>query len=242
MRISPRRLSAPVVLFAALAAAGCGSSAKTSSTTTTAATTTTVAGSTTTGAGSTTTTVPASQADTAVWPFVSSTTRYTDPVQAARGFAVDYLGFVDPVVGAFQQGDNRSGEVAIKATSQGATTTVFVRQASTDDSWWVLGCTTSNLQLQSPAALAAITSPVTLKGQSTAFEATVNVEVRQNGSLKPLGTGIVMGGSNGQMGPFSKAISFTKPTAKAGAIILKTLSAKDGNIAEASVLAVTFPA
>ena len=79
-----------------------------------------------------------------------------------------------------------------------------------------------------------------ISGQSTAFEATVNVEIRQDGTLEPLTTGIVMGGSNGEMGPFSKVIPFTKPTAARGAIILKTMSAKDGNIAEASVVRVQF--
>jgi hypothetical protein len=35
-------------------------------------------------------------------------------------------------------------------------------------------------------------------------------------------------------------VSFTKPTAKAGAIVLETLSAKDGSISEASVIRVPF--
>ncbi len=178
------------------------------------------------------------QPATAVWPFAASATRYTDPVQAARGFAVDYLGFVDPIIGAFMQGDSRSGEVQVKASDTGPATTVMVRKLAPDETWWVLGAATSNLQLQSPAALASIASPVTLSGQSTAFEATVNFEIREDGTTTPLATGIVMGGANGQMGPFSKAVSFAKPTATRGAVILKTMSPKDGNIAEASVIRV----
>lgn len=227
-----------------LAVAGCGSSSDSSSSSTTAPATTVAAststGPTTSSATSTSATSPVVQPDTAVWPFVDSTTRYTDPVQAAKGFAVTYLGFVDPVVGEFQQGDNRSGEVTVKAGAMGPTTTVLVRRLAPDDTWWVLGSHTTNLTLQSPAALASISSPVTLSGQSTAFEATVNVEIRQDGTLEPLATGIVMGGSNGEIGPFSKAFPFTKPTAARGAIILKTMSAKDGNIAEASVVRVQF--
>ena len=240
------RAMAVTFVVGLLAAAGCGSSSdSSSSTTTTRSTSTTVAkststGPTTSGPPTTTATSPGVQPDTAVWPFAESTTRYTDPAQAAKGFAVTYLGFVDPVVGEFQQGDSRSGEVAVKASATGPTTTVLVRKLAPDDTWWVLGSHTANLTLQSPAALASIASPVTLSGQSTAFEATVNVEIRQDGALQPLVTGIVMGGSNGEMGPFSKAFPFTKPTAARGAIILKTMSAKDGNIAEASVVRVQF--
>jgi hypothetical protein len=175
-----------------------------------------------------------------VWPFVTDSTRYRDPVQAAKGFAVKYLGFVDPLVGAFMQGDSRSGEVVVRPSSTGPETTVIVRKFAPDETWWVLGATTANLQLRSPKWNASIASPVRLSGQSTAFEATVNVQIRQDGTLTPLASNVVMGGSMGQMGLFTKAVSFSKPTAERGALILETLSAKDGNIAEATVLRIQF--
>jgi hypothetical protein len=220
--------TAAALVTVALLLAGCGSDDDTAATTTTEVTTVTTAPSAT------------EQPDTAVWPFATGTTRFDDPVAAARSFAVDYLGFVDPVIGEFQGGDSRSGEVAIRPTSDGPVTIVFVRMVTADDSWWVLGAATANLQLESPDALAAISSPVTLSGQSTAFEATVNVEIRQDGTTDPLAEDIVMGGSMGEIGPFSKAISFDSPQAKAGAVILKTLSARDGTILEAGVLRVSF--
>jgi hypothetical protein len=161
-------------------------------------------------------------------------------VEAAKGFAVTYLGFVNPVVGAYIGGDSRSGEVPIRANNSGPETTVMVRKLAPDDTWWVLGASTPNLQLQSPAWNASLASPVTLSGQSTAFEATVNVEIRQDDALNPLAKAIVMGGSNGQMGPFSKAVAFGTPTAPRGAIVLKTFSSKDGNVVEASVVRVRF--
>ena len=49
-------------------------------------------------------------------------------MSAARGFATDYVGFTDPIVGEFQQGDARSGEVPVQATVIGPITTVLVRQ------------------------------------------------------------------------------------------------------------------
>ena len=51
---------------------------------------------------------------------------------------------------------------------------------------------------------------------------------------------IVMGGANGQMGPFSKAVPSAKPTARHGAIVLKTLSAMDGPVNEAAVSRVAY--
>src|SRR5690349_7554209 len=88
--------------------AGCGNN----STSTTKPTTTPPSTTSTTVAGSTTTTAPpAIPTDSAVWPFVTSTTRYADPVKAATEFAVTYLGFVSPSVGPFMGGDSRSGEV-----------------------------------------------------------------------------------------------------------------------------------
>jgi hypothetical protein len=216
-----------------LLAVGCGSkSSDTTADTSSTSTTTTMA---TTSTPSTT-----SQTETAVWPFSSSTTRYADPVEAARTFAVSYLGFVDPVVGPFQQGDTRSGEVVITPDASGPSTTVLVRQLTPDDTWWVLGASTPNLQLQSPEARAVITSPVTLSGQSTAFEATVNFEIRQDGTMTPLAADYFMGGSMGEMGPFSKSETYATPTATHGAIVLMTSSAENGHLWEATVVPVTF--
>jgi immunoglobulin-like protein involved in spore germination len=175
-----------------------------------------------------------------VWPTVASGVRYKTPVAAARAFALEYLHFVDPIIGQFQQGDARSGEVPIRTTvenkSLGPTTTVIVRQM--DGAWWVLGSATPNIKLTQPAALATISSPVQLRGTSTAFEATVNVSIRQDNVAKSMVDGIVMGGSNGQMGPFNGSFTFAKPTSSDGAIVLYTISAANGNVAEATVIRV----
>lgn len=244
---SPLRTGA-LVLAGALALAACGSSggsdasSTTERTTTSVAKTTTTAEATTTTAATTSTTAAPSgeQPATAIWPFASSDQRFDDPVAAAQSFAADYLGFVDPVMGPFQQGDTRSGEVEVKPIGNGPTSTVLVRQVTDDDTWWVIGASTANLQLTSPEALATIGAPVTLEGQSTAFEATVNVEIRQDGTTEPLVEDFVMGGSMGELGPFSKEISFESPNEGGGAIILKTLSAEDGRVWEASAVRISF--
>lgn len=188
-----------------------------------------------------TTSTTGSPADTssAVWPPASGP-RYDTPVAAARGFAVDFVGFRSPVVGAFRQGDPRSGEVDVRARANGPATTVLVRQLGSGGRWFVLGSTTPNLNLTEPAALAEVTSPLRLRGTSTAFEATVNVEVRQDGTRQPIGSGTFMGGANGEMGPFDSTVTFRTPTADAGAVLLLTFSAEDGRVWEASTVRVRF--
>lgn len=185
------------------------------------------------------TTVPPA-VSAAVWPASQDAITSRDPVAAARGFAVDFVGFVDPVVGRFQQGDSRSGEVEIRPTPSGPVTTVFVRQLGSDDAWSVLGSATASIDLRSPGALEEINSPVRLQGAATAFEATVRSEVREDGNRKPLGSGFVMGGSMGTMGPFVGILPFSRPSTPAGAVVLFTVSMENGRVWEASVVRVRF--
>jgi hypothetical protein len=241
MRIAPRALGAAAVVALVVALAGCGSTDDGSSPTTT-TTGPSIPPSTTTGTA-TTTSLPSEPAlSIAVWPTADSDVRYRTPVSAARAFAVEYLHFVAPYVGAFRPGDSRSGEVPIRATTEGTSTgpvtTVLVRQI--DGSWWVLGSATPNLRLIEPAALEEIATPIRLRGMSTAFEATVNVSIRQDDLAEPLVEGTVMGGSNGRMGPFDASFDFEAPTSPAGAIVLSTISAANGQIAEAAVTRVRF--
>ena len=88
---------------------------KTAPTTATSSSTTssTSAPSTTTTTVTPPTTAPFDTA-TAVWPFAASSTRYTDPVAAVRGFAVDFVGFTAPVTSTFRPGEPGSGEVDVR--------------------------------------------------------------------------------------------------------------------------------
>lgn len=172
---------------------------------------------------------------TAVWPYAGSGTRYAGPLAAARGFAVDYLGVVDPVVGPFMAGDARSGEVTVGAM------TVFVRQLGPDGTWWVLGSSADRIRLDTPTSLDVVSSPVRLQGRSSTFEANVSIEIREDGNRFPLGTGSVMGGAFADLEPFDGVVTFSEPTAvNAGAIVAFERSARDGRIDSASVVRVLF--
>ena len=188
----------------------------------------------------TSTLVPVAQPDTAIWPFVSSTTRYAEPVRAAQEFATIYLGFLNPIVGSFQQGDSRSGEVPVRSTPTGPITTILVRRLTTTNSWWVLGASCADIQVTAPTTSEAISSPVTLRGRSTAYEAVVNVDFRQDGSLAPLKVTTVMGGSMGVMRPFTTSVSFPRSSTSQGALLFRTRSAKDEHVIEASVIRISY--
>jgi hypothetical protein len=81
-----------------------------------------------------------------------------------------------------------------------------------------------------------------VRGTSTAFEAQVDWEVREEGQTagRKLGEGFFMGGSNGEFGPFDAQLAFSAPTRPNGAIVLFTRSAEDGSVQEATVVPVTF--
>jgi hypothetical protein len=176
---------------------------------------------------------------TAVFPSGAGAPRYDDPVAAARAFAVDFVGFTDPVVGPYRAGDSRSGEVAVRAKSTGPATTVMVRRLGADGSWCVIGAATDNVTVTSPAAGDAIASPVSVTGSALAWEGNVNGEIRQDGTRAPLGTGVFTGGGD-VMRPFSGSISYSAPSQPYGALVLVTHSAEDGRVWQATVQRVAF--
>ncbi len=231
-----------------------GSSTTVVTSTTVASTTTTAVATTSTtteapATGSTvapTSTVPApaaltpEQAAQVAWPDPATESRFTDPMAAATSFAVDLVGFTDPVVGAFQQGDSRSGEIEIRPREDGPVTLVMVRQVASDDSWWVIGAVTENIEVTEPVAQQAIDDPLRLTGRARAYEGTVNVRVFQDGSADPIGTGIVMGRGDGVLGPFDSEIRFDNAGGGWGTVVFSTSSAEDGRIWEATVVRVGF--
>jgi hypothetical protein len=199
---------------------------------------TTSPGSTASTSPSTTTSSPAAQA-TVVWPAPGSATRFATPLEAARSFGVDFHRFRHPVVGAFEAGDSRSGEVPVQPRAPGPVTTILVRQVGAGEDWSVLGAATDGITVESPDAGAAISSPVRVTGQALAFEGTVLVEVREDGRTEAIGKGFVTGGG-GEKLPFSGEITFDKPTSPYGAVVFFTESAENGEVWEAGAVRVAF--
>lgn len=178
----------------------------------------------------------------AVWPSRDSETRYTDPVEAARGFAVDFVGFTDPVLGEYLVDDSRSGQVEVKPAADGPITIVFVRQLTDDDTWWVVGSASQNVIVQRPGVRDIIDSPLTVSGQAKVFEGNVLIELRADGAAEPLFTGNVTGGAGPDFGPFEGTFEFTDPGSGGGALLATVPSAKDGSVSEVAVMRVFFDA
>ena len=189
---------------------------------------------------STTVAPPSDQARTAIWPWLDTDLRYSDPVDAAVGFATDYLGFVDPIASEFMAGDSRSGEVEIRSVETGPATVVFVRQLTDDDSWWILGAASENITIDEPEALAEVTSPLAVSGTALAIEGTVDVQLRADGNGEPIFEGFVTGSGGPEPGPYSETFEFTSPGETGGALVMLSLSSEDGSTLDASAMRIFF--
>ena len=185
-------------------------------------------------------TSPASDRSAALWPVEGSGTRFSDPVGAASDFAVTFLHFTDPVVGAFRQGDARSGEVDVRPRSTGPATTILLRQLGGDD-WSVLGAVTDDIEVTTPTAGTEITSPVEVAGRAVAFEGNVTVEVREDGRPDAVGGWYVTGGGD-VMRPFGGEIAFAASRSTFGALVLFTASAENGQVWQAAAVRVRLRA
>jgi hypothetical protein len=179
------------------------------------------------------------EAASVVWPDPAGDLRYNDPTTAAAGYAEEFIGFDAPAYGEFMQGDARSGEIALRATDNGAVTTVLIRRMS-DGKWYVLGSSTPNIILEAPAAGAEIADPLALTGRARAFEGTVQVSVFERGGTEPLGEGFVTGRGDGTLGAFSDQVRWNSPGTGRGVLVLYTESAEDGSVWEAMSIPVSF--
>jgi len=202
-------------------------------------TTTTSESTTTTETTTTSTTIPFQgvDLDVPVFPDPTTSQRFDDPNAAAQAFAT-FAGFTQPVVGDFQQGDARSGEVEIRAFEGGAPTVVLLRQLE-DDAWYVIGATTDSIQLATPEPRAAISSPQELTGQAYAYEGNVVVRLFVDGVQEPIAQTNVTGRGDGVLGDFTGQLEFSNDTgATHGVLVLNGTSGEDGGATEVAALRV----
>ncbi len=185
-----------------------------------------------------TTAPPADELEAAIWPPAGGTT-YTDPVEAARGFAVDFAGFTDPILGDFVAGDAGAGTVEVRAFPTTTATTVQVREL-TAGAWSVVGAASPNIQVDEPQTGASVTSPIRLTGRALAFEGTVEVDVREDGNAEPLGTGFVTGSGSPPPGSFEGQVEFEPPARPRGAVLFRTRGGEDGRVLEVTAVRVRF--
>ena len=191
-------------------------------------TTTTVAPDDTT---TTTTEAAPPQVDPAqtIFPDPATSRRFDDPKALVTVFVDEFVGMTSPVVGEFQQGDSRSGEVHVKGFENGAPATVLVRQME-DDTWFVIGAFTDSIQPSQPTNGATVTSPIDLQGMAYAFEGTVGLRLTADGFVdEPLATGFVTGRGDGVLGPYEGELEYSSTRgATYGVLLYTSESGEDG--------------
>lgn len=189
-----------------------------------------------------------------IWPFVTEDEidaylvdpgigMFLDPEATALEFAREYLGMPAPVAPqGYVAVEGESGWVdVLPRAGSPITTKVWVHRYGGDDgAHTVYFAETANIELDREALGETVGAPtVAVSGISTAFEAHVDVEVRDS-TGRVLGTSYVMGGANGELAPFSGEVAIEEPTSRHGAVVLSTSSAEDGSLQEATVVPVSF--
>lgn len=163
--------------------------------------------------------------DDALWPWPGTTTRFASPEQVASDFARRFLG-----VSPFLKAPKISGAEATIEFTPGPTatlTTVVSLRRIDVRGWIVVGCAAPSIVVDQPAAGAAVTSPLTVRGRTQAFEGHVDVEVRSDGMTAPLGRSFGTGASD-QMAPYEASVTFTRPPMPRGTVVVSEPNAEDG--------------
>lgn len=232
-----RLATASLLVVAAAAMGACGDDDG-SETSDTSAPPTTAVETTTTEEPTTTTSAPA-QVDTttAVFPFAEDDTRFEDPMELAEAYAERYLGFADPTYSEFMQGDSRSGEVVVRPSADGPDTLLLLRQL--DETWWVLGAVSDQIQIDAPEAGGVLVSPVAVAGRAGAPDGELSLELWTDGAAEPLAMASAPVGTDA-LAAFDATLSFAMtPATEHGALLARTYG-PDGGVWAASVLRVHF--
>lgn len=216
------------------------SSAATTQVPSTNAPTNTTATSTSPSTGTPTSSDPAS-ASAVVWPRPGSGRGFVSPEAAARGFAEMFAGFTQPVMGEYQAGDSRSGEIEVRPRANGPVTTILLRQVASDDSWSVIGVVNENVVIESPSSGATIGNPMIVNGRARAFEGTVQIRLYAGDSTEPVATGFGTGRGDGVLGPFETAVDWPTGVSGPGVLMLFTTSEDDGSMWDVAAIPVEIP-
>ncbi len=199
------------------------------------------AATTTTVARTTSTTAPLAPLPTeAVWPPAGSPTAFSTPTQAATDFARRFLGMGTPQIGTPRVA-GADATVDLRPLPRASLTSVVTLRRVDGRGWVVLGCAAPSIQVDQPAVGATISSPLTVRGRAQAFEGTVDVEVRRDGATVPLGRSFGTGGGT-EVLPFEATVTFSRPSAGRGTVVVSEGRADDGDQgpAAATVLRVAF--
>ena len=171
--------------------------------------------------------------------------------RAAKAAAVAFmrgLGMRDPVAATYRKTGAATAEVGIHPRSgeglQLDRVTTLVQLHRYTNGWLATGAKAVNaIEVDQPLPFSRIASPVTVSGQSVAYEGTVTVTVTQDrrGADRVLGRSFVNGGAT-ELAPFSGSVRFSTPTPgiDAGWVIFSGDTGADSGIFSATAVRVRF--
>ena len=238
-----RTLIAMFVAVTLLVACGDDDEPTAGGTTTTSSTSTSTTSTTT--SSTTTTTAPAGPVVVAVWP--AADVVFTTPEEAAEDFVSKALR-VAPVLGDFQQGDARSGEIEVFSPGEGGGGTSIVRsrlllrQLGDQDGWFVIGAVNDNATITAPEAQTEVPAgTVTVEGRARGFEATVVVEAFLPGATEPLDRVVTQGGALETPEPYTAELDLGDVAADEVVVLLvRGGTGLDGDPGEFSAVPITI--
>ena len=212
---------------------------------TTTTTTRTEATTTTTTAAAVSPTVP--PPPVIVWP-APEMGQYTDPVEAARSFMEEYIGFADPTFGDLRRGEEGFAEIDVYRTGEDGSpldavaSTIFLRQV--DGNWVVVSARSEDVVVEQPADFDTIASPVVIDGRGRGFEGTVVVRVREAGmgAGEFLSEEPTIAGSGESLEPFHLELIFGSPSQSSGSLSFGTDSGGENSLSGFTVVPVLFAA
>jgi hypothetical protein len=178
----------------------------------------------------------------------------TQAVATARAFLARELGMTEMVAGRFRFTDDRAGEVGFRhkygegrrLLPQTGPYAVVVRLQRLPAGWWVLGVTGRSIQIDSPARLQRISSPLTVRGKAEVYEGSLYFKVTQDrpGRDLVLGEGLVDGSASTRPGDLGQ-LRFRQPTSAGPgwATFYDASAADSGNrVLQATMVRVQFAA
>jgi hypothetical protein len=176
----------------------------------------------------------------------------TKAVATARAFLASELGMTEMTAGRFRFTDDRAGEVGFRhkygegrrLLPQTGPYAVVVRLQRLPAGWWVLGVTGRSIQIDSPARLQRVSSPLTVRGKAEVYEGSLYFKVTQDrpGRDLVLGEGLVDGRASTRPGDLGQ-LRFRQPASDApGWMVFYDASAADGGnaILQATMVRVRF--
>lgn len=187
-------------------------------------------------ATSPTSSAPAVPGTTVVWPLAGAGTTFGSPEDAALSFVREYLEM--PAAGMTgspaPSADRAVVNVLPNASGGPLTAVTVVRQ---DGGWGVTGSEGEHVQVGSPRPGGPLTTPLPVSGTSTAFEGTINLELRTLDGGELIGdVAFANGGSNGEFAAFATELPVPAGTDGAVLVVYEGDASGRGRILTATVI------